>query len=367
MVLSLLSRRAVIASASALGLALTGTAATAVALSHKDVTVEVDGVSQPVSGFFRTVGDALDAGGVSVGAHDLVAPAVAESLADGQTVVVRTAVEYRVEVDGRDVSAWSTAGSADEVLDGIAGGSVVMAADRSTVREALAVSSRGGPVRVDADGQSSEVVVAAGDGVEEILAKAGVEASPLDRVEFVSEGEDLAVRVQRVTRGAVTSTEAIPHGVEEREDAEALEGVRAVVQEGADGSVTTTSYRETVDGEAVVDVVVSTQRVEPVARVVSVGTKKAAAAAGAAGYPATAVGGSDLDAMFARIAQCESGGNPTTNTGNGYYGMYQFSLPTWQSVGGTGLPSEASAEEQLARAKMLQARSGWGQWGCSPY
>jgi hypothetical protein len=42
--------------------------------------------------------------------------------------------------------------------------------------------------------------------------------------------------------------------------------------------------------------------------------------------------------------------------------MYQFSLPTWQAVGGSGLPSEASASEQTERAKILQARSGWGQW-----
>ena len=77
-----------------------------------------------------------------------------------------------------------------------------------------------------------------------------------------------------------------------------------------------------------------------------------------------AVSGDDA-AIWAAIAQCESGGNPSTNTGNGYYGMYQFSLPTWQSVGGTGLPSDASAEEQTMRARMLQQRAGWGQWGCA--
>lgn len=66
------------------------------------------------------------------------------------------------------------------------------------------------------------------------------------------------------------------------------------------------------------------------------------------------------------LAQCESGGNPRTNTGNGYYGLYQFSLGTWRSVGGSGLPSDASPAEQTKRAKILQARSGWGQWpACS--
>lgn len=71
-----------------------------------------------------------------------------------------------------------------------------------------------------------------------------------------------------------------------------------------------------------------------------------------------------VDATLARIAQCESGGNPAAVNPAGYYGLYQFSISTWQSVGGTGLPSEASVEEQTMRAKMLQAKAGWGQWSC---
>ncbi len=66
------------------------------------------------------------------------------------------------------------------------------------------------------------------------------------------------------------------------------------------------------------------------------------------------------------LAQCESGGNWAINTGNGFYGGLQFTLGTWQGLGGTGLPSQASREEQIARAEALQARSGWGQWpACS--
>lgn len=72
------------------------------------------------------------------------------------------------------------------------------------------------------------------------------------------------------------------------------------------------------------------------------------------------------DEVWVALAQCESGGDPTINTGNGYYGLYQFSLRTWQWVGGTGYPHENSAEEQTKRAKILQSRLGWGQWpGCA--
>lgn len=70
--------------------------------------------------------------------------------------------------------------------------------------------------------------------------------------------------------------------------------------------------------------------------------------------------------VWDRLAACESGGNWSINTGNGYYGGLQFSLATWQSVGGNGYPHQNSKAEQIKRGKILQARSGWGQWpACS--
>jgi hypothetical protein len=62
------------------------------------------------------------------------------------------------------------------------------------------------------------------------------------------------------------------------------------------------------------------------------------------------------------IAACESGGNPATNTGNGFYGKYQFTLSTWQSVGGAGNPAAASEAEQNQRAALLYAREGAAPW-----
>ncbi|HEY6890061.1 MAG TPA: transglycosylase family protein [Solirubrobacter sp.] len=62
------------------------------------------------------------------------------------------------------------------------------------------------------------------------------------------------------------------------------------------------------------------------------------------------------------IAACESGGNPGTDTGNGFYGKYQFTLQTWQSVGGTGNPAAASEAEQNRRAALLYAREGASPW-----
>jgi hypothetical protein len=62
------------------------------------------------------------------------------------------------------------------------------------------------------------------------------------------------------------------------------------------------------------------------------------------------------------IAACESGGDPTTDTGNGFYGKYQFDLSTWQSVGGSGNPAHASEAEQDRRAAMLYAQAGASPW-----
>jgi hypothetical protein len=62
------------------------------------------------------------------------------------------------------------------------------------------------------------------------------------------------------------------------------------------------------------------------------------------------------------IASCESGGNPRTDTGNGFYGKYQFTLDTWQAVGGSGNPAQASEGEQDRRAAQLLAQAGPGQW-----
>ncbi|OHV40117.1 transglycosylase [Parafrankia soli] len=62
------------------------------------------------------------------------------------------------------------------------------------------------------------------------------------------------------------------------------------------------------------------------------------------------------------LRQCESGGNYTTNTGNGYYGAYQFSPGTWRSLGYSGLPHTAPPAVQDAAALQLALRSGFGQW-----
>ena len=65
------------------------------------------------------------------------------------------------------------------------------------------------------------------------------------------------------------------------------------------------------------------------------------------------------------VVMCESSGNARAVSRSGYYGLWQFDVATWQSVGGSGLPSNASVEEQMARARQLYDRRGWSPWGCA--
>ncbi|GAB3393713.1 LysM peptidoglycan-binding domain-containing protein [Amycolatopsis echigonensis] len=62
------------------------------------------------------------------------------------------------------------------------------------------------------------------------------------------------------------------------------------------------------------------------------------------------------------IAQCESGGNWNTNTGNGFYGGLQFTQSTWKAYGGTGSPQGASREQQIAVAERVMQGQGPGAW-----
>lgn len=66
--------------------------------------------------------------------------------------------------------------------------------------------------------------------------------------------------------------------------------------------------------------------------------------------------------IWDQLAQCESGGNWSINTGNGFYGGLQFTLSSWQAAGGSGYPNLASKTEQILRAQILQSMQGWNAW-----
>ena len=222
----------------------------------------------------------------------------------------------------------------------------------------------------------------------------GVEAAPKGTGELGAEGGRSRVSVtpstQKVTTETVDATD--PHGSVQQESGDLSEGETKVATAGVDGVVRTTYEVTTVGGKEVsrtpVAQVVVTQKVDEVVLVGTGAAKKqeskpeqsqgqapapsassessGGSGGSASGGSAGTTGGEVGDDVWAQLAKCESGGNPATNTGNGFYGMYQFTLETWQSLGGTGYPHEADAATQTAMAKKLQAQAGWGQWpGCA--
>lgn len=77
---------------------------------------------------------------------------------------------------------------------------------------------------------------------------------------------------------------------------------------------------------------------------------------------ANAVDGATWDAL----AQCESGGNWSINTGNGFYGGLQFTQQSWNGVGMSGSPANATRVQQIEAGERLLAIQGWGAWpACS--
>jgi hypothetical protein len=66
------------------------------------------------------------------------------------------------------------------------------------------------------------------------------------------------------------------------------------------------------------------------------------------------------------LRDCESGDNYQEDSGNGYYGAYQFSSPTWVDLGYPGRPDQEPYWMQDEAAQRLEAMDGWSQWpSCS--
>jgi resuscitation-promoting factor RpfE len=70
----------------------------------------------------------------------------------------------------------------------------------------------------------------------------------------------------------------------------------------------------------------------------------------------------NADVNWDAVASCESGGNWSINTGNGYYGGLQFTMGTWRANGGTGSPHNASRDEQIRVANNVLHHQGIGAW-----
>ncbi len=347
---------------------LTAGGAVAASSAHKTVEVDIDGETASISTFAGSVAGALEAAGVSVGEKDQVTPALDSELTDGAEIVVRHAIPLTVKVDGKTETVWTAAPSTTDALAVLAasGRDAQAVASRSAVdgRQTLDLPvTAGGAAVVLVDGRSIPVTLDGSAGLDEALELAGVTLGDFDRVEIGVGADGVpAVSVVRIGQGQRVETVGIPFSTREQQDDSLYVGQRRVVQTGQAGTLERTFLTVTVSGsEVYASAPLEKVLAAPVEQVVAVGTKERPVAAA----PAASSGGGSYtgSGVWGALAQCESGGNPGAVSANGlYYGLYQFSVGTWQAMGGSGLPSQASPAEQTARAQALQARSGWGQW-----
>ena len=367
-----LSRRAVriVGQAAAITALVAGTAAYAAANTTVELTV--DGETQEVRAFGNSVADVLEAADITVGDRDVVAPGLDEKVEDGQEVVVRHARELTLTVDGATQTHWTTALTVGEALDDLAvrTADARVSASRSTGlgRQGLDVEvSNPKDVQVLVDGQVLPVVTHA-ETVADVLSEAGVTVAEGDLTSVPGSApvaDGLVVQVTRIATDSLVEEHAVEFTTEERKTDDLFEDQKKVEQRGEAGVRTVTFEQTTANGTEIAKRVVSDEVTkQPVNQIVLIGTKERPAPAPAPAAPSAAAVPSG--SVWDRLAECESGGNWSINTGNGYYGGLQFSLQTWRAYGGSGMPHENSREGQIAIAEKVQAGQGWGAWpSCS--
>ncbi len=323
----------------------------------KSITLSIDGQTQTVHTFAGTVGAVLAADGISTGGKDVVSPASGSSASDNETITVRYGRPLSLKVNGVSTTAWvhypTVSGALQELGVRTSGATSTdpMSADipRSGMNGLVVYTMR--HVTFLVDGKTVQVSTTAAT-VTAAMAQAGItlrnqDAPSVAAASVPTDGEKISIN--RITGTTETKQIAIPFQTTKVNDSTTYLGTTSVTTQGVDGEKTVTYAVQVVNGVKQAPKQISeTVTKQPVNEVESVGTKALPTSASSLNWTA--------------LATCESGDNPSENTGNGFYGMYQFTISTWDSLGGTGLPSNASAGTQTALAEKLYTEAGSGQW-----
>ena len=356
-----------------------------VAHFDKSVALTVDGTSTNVHAFAQTVGDVLDDEGITLGAHDLVVPSVNTPVSDGQSIVVRYGRKLTVTIDGEKKEYWTTASTVGQALQdlGLRAEDAVLSASRSALlgREGLAltmVTPKAVTVRVDG---KSTTKTSTQEDVKSLLALLKIKVGSTD---IVAPGLDtplqdgMKLTITRVTTKTVKKTSEIDFETTRKNDSSLYKGDTKVITAGRAGVKVNVYAVILHDGKEVRRTYVRTDVTTRVRnQVIAVGTKARPAASsggtssgGGSGGGGTSGAGINLAnaAMWDRIAICESGGNWSINTGNGYYGGLQFAQASWLGWGGADFAPRAdlaSREQQITVANRYYAVAGLSPWGCA--
>ena len=374
---------AVIAGATALAV---GGGTFAYASLNKELTLTVDGAPRQVRTMAGTVGELLDDENIAVAAHDVVAPGKDSQLTEGSVVAVQFGRQLKVTIDGQPRSFWTTATSLGEALTSlgvdIEGAKLSVSRSTSIGREGLSLDiATLKVITIDAAGKK-RVIETTGLTVADALAAAKIIVDANDKLSVgktdpLSDGASFSytkVDIRKVTKNKKVDYSVI------RKNSDALAKGRTKVDTEGRSGVRTIIVKETLQNGKVKDRKRLSSKIttDPITEVILVGTKvtvkepTSSSSSSEQSSTSRSSGGSEdssssssttpSGSVWDKLAECESGGNWSINTGNGYYGGLQFSLSTWRAYGGTGMPHEASREEQIAVAKRVQADQGWGAW-----
>jgi resuscitation-promoting factor RpfB len=379
---------AVIAGATALAV---GGGTFAYASLNKELTLTVDGAPRQVRTMAGTVGELLDDQNIAVAAHDVVAPSRDAQLTDGSVVAVQFGRQLKVTIDGQPRSFWTTATSLGEALTSLGvdidGAKLSLSRSTSIGREGLSLEIA-----------TLKVITIDAAGKKRVIETTGLTvADALRAVKIIVDANDkLSVgKTERLRDGAsfsytkvdirkVTKKKKVDYSVIRKNSDDLAKGTTKVDTEGRSG-VRTIIVKETLHNGKVKDRKKMSSKIttDPIAEVILVGTKvtvkeptsssrsdgsseqsSTSRSSGGSGDSSSSSSSSTTPSgsVWDKLAECESGGNWSINTGNGYYGGLQFSLSTWRAYGGTGMPHEASREEQIAVAERVQDGQGWGAW-----
>ena len=341
-------------------IAALSTGVTAFAAMDKTVRLDVDGHTIAVRTFASDVSGVLRKAHVPLQAHDTVAPDLSAPVRDGSRVVVRHGRPLTLQIDGEQRQVWVTALSVDDALDqlGLRTDGEWMSVSRSLAipRQGLALSLRlPQHVTLFVDGKRLTTQTTAPD-VSTLLTDMHVTVGALDHVSVPPTAypvDGMVIAVDRIKQGVVTQNVAIPFRTAWVKTSALYVGQSKVTRPGQPG-LRVNTYQLTWRNHKLVGrkLVHSQVRAKPRWRRVLVGTKakpRYAPAADGLNWPA--------------LARCESGGNPRAVSSSGKYrGLYQFTMGTWQGLGGHGDPIDASSSEQTYRAQLLYRRSGDSSW-----
>jgi uncharacterized protein YabE (DUF348 family) len=352
--------------------------------NNKTITLNVDGKVTSVQTFGGTVGQVVKSANLELKPADRVSPAIDATVQNGTVINVNQAKEVKVSLDGSEKTVNTTAQDVEGLVTelGVASASSVSVPKDAQLSVAGSFVSISTPksVSIVADGKVHAATTTAAT-VGKVLEDAGLTLGANDRSSQPANAHvvnNMVVKVSRVDVGqTAVTTEDVPFKTETVESAELLKGEKEVTQAGAAGKLEKTFKLVLVDGrEASRTLVTESVTAQPVTEKITVGTKAKPVAQAAPAPAASASTGANTgaaapammnEAMWDKIAQCESGGNWSINSGNGYYGGLQFDIRTWiGSGGGAYAPnaSLASKAQQIDIANRVYAQRGLQPWGC---